>query len=154
MSPEADARPDDASLVVSLTEAFEDGTKFFHDYPDSCLQAGPMYLASADGIAEAIIGDALPLEMRARFSLSQIPMFRDVIVERARNQSSPLNEVCLFYFDSFFEYSCLNPSEIKTKAIFRALNETMCSLIGLFPPLDEGIYRAFSRWFPHLASQI
>ncbi|MES2569006.1 MAG: hypothetical protein V4710_03005 [Verrucomicrobiota bacterium] len=143
-------RPDNKSLLVSLTEAFSAGPHYFASYSDAEIQSGLMFLASDEGVAGVVLGEELDLEIKVRFVRSHLPMFQDVVVSRARNPASPVNEVCLFYFDSFFEYSGLAMAEVERGKVFYSLHDTLCLLFGLYPALDEGIHRALSRWFPHL----
>lgn len=140
-------------IILSLTEAFEDGVNFFSKFSDSSIQAGLMFLVSSDGISEALVSGNIDLKLITKYFLSHISMFRDVVAKRSNDPSSPLNEVCYFYFDSFFEYCVINPSEIEKTELFPTIHKTMYQLFGINPSLDEGIHRAFLRWFPHLLSK-
>lgn len=144
-------RPSDEILLESLSAAFVDGLHFFSNYDDSTIQAGLMFLSSSDGVAGAIMQNRLTFCLRSNYILSHISMFRDVVVRRAIDPSSPLNEVCYFYFDSLIEYSGFG-SDVEKTDIFFCLHTVLHSLFGLHPSLDVGIDRVFSRWFPHLLS--
>lgn len=143
-------RPPVHSMLPALTVAFNNASSSFLGYSDQKLQSGLMFLASIDGVGKSLIDEKIELTLRSNFLLSHLVMFQDVVVPRAKNPDSELNEVCFFYWDSLIEYSCLEPSRIETTEIFWSLHHTMHSLFGLLPALDSGINRAFARWFPHL----
>lgn len=143
-------RPKPRDLVVKLTEAFECGQRFFSCYDDAALQSGMMFLASGDGIGRTLVDESVQIEVRSNFLLAHIGFFRDVIVPRAKDPASGLNEVCLFYWDSLIEYSGQDPSNLRSGPIFWSLHKAMHSIFGLLPSLDSGINRAFTRWFPDL----